>query len=371
MRTALLGLLVAAAFAASGLGLALYIGAGVLRQGAPALVALSAGCLVLLPAMGLASAQRRWAGAMPLGLAVWSLALMAGFPLYFPGERAEALATGIGVLGAPFGLRLDAAPALRLNDAIPSAPEARPPAPPAVPLLPTMLPPSLALGADQVALPYEGQGRTLSLPVTFEGPRGAEAEAWMLFDTGATLTTLNEETLADLGVHIPPDAPEITVHTAAGDRQTRLVVVDRVWIGGMVVEGVTVSVCDPCADDEHRGLLGLNVSGRFLVTLDPARQELLLSPRGDEVNRVLDVAPWLRVAATAATWPDGRVEVTVEATNRGSRSIAEADVALKCSETFVAEVRDVAPGERRQAVVSLPRGTDCNGYTVTLERADW
>ena len=104
-------------------------------------------------------------------------------------------------------------------------------------------------------LPTEGSKGTLKVPVTVEGPKG-QFEVSMLFDTGATLTTLNRATLKRIGGKVPRDAPQMTMQTAAGPQTTTIVSVDRLWVGGLEVKGVTVSVCEPCATGGTVGLLG-------------------------------------------------------------------------------------------------------------------
>lgn len=356
--------------------LALLLGAGMLRQGAPVLVSVGAGLLVLLPSLGVGVLFRRRMLGFALGLLLWPTAVVVGFPLYFPGERAEALASGTTVLLLPFGLAMDPELAETVDALLPAPDPVRKLAPraevlPVEPLPPSTVEPPLVEAGDLVVLPYEGEGRTLAVQVGLDGQGQRSLDRWMLFDTGATLTTLDRTTLAGLGVEVRTDAPEVTVRTAAGDRRTRLALLDRVWIGGMEVEGVTVSVCDACADEDTVGLLGLNVSGRFRVTVDTARHELVLEPRTDEPDRSIDVAPWLDIEATATRWRDGRIEVEVRAVNHSSRTIQEAQVGIRCDDTWVAELRNIPPRGRATSLVALPVGADCDGYTVGLERALW
>ncbi len=224
-----------------------------------------------------------------------------------------------------------------------------------------------------MVLPYEGEGSSLRIPVVLEGPGGRTDDVWMLYDTGASYTTVDRRTLRRLGVRVPADAPEITVRTAGGERRARLALLDRVWLGGFEVRRVTVSVCEACADDEDGtvGLLGLNVSGRFLVTTDHARRELLLRPRGHDGDATLDISPWLKVSASAVQWSDGRVDVEVRAANRAPWPVAEADVEIRCDRTWTAHLRDLPAGGEAREQVALPVGADCDPYTVALARAAW
>lgn len=360
------------------LALALLLGAGVLRQGDPALVALGAGLLVLLPAMGLGALVPDRGLGLTLGLLLWPPVLLAGMPLYFPAERGDALASGLAVMALPLGLTPPHALARRLDAALPAPRPVRPPAVRAEPLAqasPGASPTPPAARSDDAGevallLPYEGRGRSMIVPVVVEGPAG-EAEVRMLFDTGATLTTLDPATLARIGVRVPPDAPEVIVRTAAGERSARLVVIERLWLAGVEIEGLTVSVCEACAEGETRGLLGLNVSGLFRTTVDHAREELGLEPRPPPWDRHLDVAPWLTLDATATRWEDGRVEVELRAENGADRAILDAEVAVDCAGSWQILLPRVEARAKTSRTVALPVGTVCQEFRIGLQRARW
>ncbi len=356
-------------------------GLGLLRHASPVALLLAPMGVVLLPCLGLASLFHNRPRGLAFGLWVWPLVVLLGLPAYFPGERAEALSTGMGVAASVHGPETaETAATWGATVATWLGPEpeiARLPAEPIQADPEVVAPPrgpEEALQEDEVALPYEGEGRTLRIPVTFETRHGDLVETWMLFDTGATFTTLDEATLDALGVDVPPDAPEVTLHTANGERQARLVLLDKAWLGGFPVGGVTIAICEACSSAETgvAGLLGLNVSGQYTVTLDHDRQEMVLRPRETGSDRHLDIGPWLDIEATATAWPDGRVEVEVEAANRAPRDVTRAEVGIGCADDrFTATLSEVHSGDRRRTRVSLPRGTRCETYRVTLENAHW
>lgn len=363
----------AVALPAAALSLALLVGVGALRGGAPAVV-------VGLPFglyLALAASLRRSPAATPVTAGL-SFAVITVFPLYFPGERGEALARGLDLMGRPFGVEGGGAlgrsldrllPAVaagrRLDESLPVSPETPPPA--AAP------PPRVAAedGVDHVVLPYEGSGSALHVPVEFEGPGGAVAEVTMIFDTGASFTTLDTETLRALGVRVPADAPEVRVHTAAGERSSRLVLLPRVWLGGLPVEGLTIGVCDACATEQDAGLLGLNVSGRFLTTVDQARREISLRPRQGPDDRLADVRYWVKLSATATRWPDGHTEAVVTIENNAERDILDATVELRCDEVRAVPMGRIGAEQRVEREVRLPAGIDCDPYEVALSAARW
>jgi clan AA aspartic protease (TIGR02281 family) len=362
----------AACFAASAVLPALYataalVGLGLLRQLPPTQVVLVAAGLVVLPVAGLRTIVGPGNWALGASGWVWTCLLILGLPGYFPGEMNEAVGAGAAVFFAPAGPDATARAARMARSVAVPANEGKAPVAEAERATEPCVVAGATLTSDQVALPYEGQGHSLAVPVQF-----GDTELSMLFDTGATVTTLSQAGLARLGIRIPADAPQISLRTANGERSARLVLVPRVWIGGLPVDGVTVGVCDECEDEHTAGLLGLNVSGQFLVTVDTARKEVVFQARQGPQDRVVDIGPWLKVRATARVWPDERVEVEVTADNRSSRAVVEAEIGIHCGrENFVARLRGLEARSVGTTSIRLPAGTDCESYTVSLDHAVW
>ena len=118
-------------------------------------------------------------------------------------------------------------------------------------------------------------------------------------------------------------------------------------------------------------MLGLNVSERFLVTVDGAREELVLSPRDGGSNRGSDVSPWVDLEAEATRWPDGRTEVILEAENTSDRWIERLTVAIECDDTRYADLRDIGPKQIGHVEVSIAPGTNCERFQVSIDSALW
>lgn len=365
------------------------VGIGLMRHGPGVLIALGAVALVALPARALRfkkkDAEKPTMVATGASMMLWSTAVVVAMPMYFPGEREDALSLGFAALSSWTDGRVDESwgkaihrwtPAIDGAKAVPEAAfESLPPPPPPVKKAPQAKregpkKPEPQAHSDEVVLPTEGRKGSLKVPVTVEGPKG-QLEVSMLFDTGATLTTLDRRTLKQIGVRIPKDAPKMTMQTAAGPQTTSIVTLDRLWVGGLEVNGITVSVCDPCAAGGTVGLLGINVSERFLVTVDGARQEVALTTRQDHTDRVGDVAPWIALDAEGTRWPDGRSEVIVEAENRSRRWVEKMTVAIRCEQTRFAEIHDVGPGQIGRVEVSVDAGANCASFAVELVRAEW
>ncbi len=366
----LVALCIALGFLPAGAAVAALTGLGVVRDLSALHVGLVAALVTVLPIAGLWSLFGRTPPALAAAMVLWPGLLLAGLPGYFPGEVPGAMSTGFSVFASPGGRDFSRSAAQlgqRVGQPMARAPQGDTPAPDAERKVPECVPSAVAATGDQAALPYEGSGHSMAIPVQF-----GDVELPMLFDTGASVTTLDRASLAKIGVRVPADAPEITLRTANGERTAKLVLVPDVWVGGLHVEGVTIGICEECSDERTKGLLGLNVSSQFLVTVDTVRKEVVFQARDGDGERLIDVSPWLRVSARATIYPDTRVEVEVTGDSLAPRPIDEAVVGLACGEDrFVARLTDIPPGGTATTVVNLPRGTDCASYKVTLDSARW
>lgn len=382
-------LLLVSAIPAMALAVAALAGIGLLRH-LPSFSALAGGlALVLLPIVGLsalASVRRRSLVAIGSSAWFWSLAILFGVPFYFPGERGEAARAGVRLLAQPLeeaprssvvgiadwfvGLlgsepeRLPEAVAVQLEEleepprgaAAGSSPAPRP---------------LRAHRTDEVVLPYDGDGQIMRVPVFFDGPRYGD-EFPLIFDTGATYTTLNREALDLLEIEVPPSAPVAVLRTANGEIEAPLVLVDAVWLGDAVVEWVTIAVCDPCASDGVFGLLGLNVSGQFQLALDHEEHEIRLKERDGENDRRLDVVQWAVLSSRIRRWRDGRTEVEVALRNRAQIGISEAAALIECpGGRFEVLLEAVPPQGVGSSRMTLPQHTECGEYRLELAHAQW
>lgn len=345
----------------------MLVGLGIHRHASPGVISASALVLTFGPAVAVGLTSGRQAGARAAGMMwAWAAVLYLVLPVYFPGERRQAVATGLAVAG--FGTE----PSDRIAGSLPAEPEMATPevAEAARLTVEAPLPQRVPLAPHEIALPYEGEGRRMSVPVIF-GNRGHEIEVDMMLDTGATYTTLSHAMLARLGAS-PTDAdPVIRLHTANGEREAQVVLLDSVWLGDLELSGVAIATCDDCASVDTAGLLGLNVAGGYNLAIDADRQEVVFSRRAT-FDRRLDVKPFTDLSAMFTRFPGGRVEVAIDLDNHSRRTIARAVTAVQCGDaTWTVPVTDLAPGEMAEVRRRLPRHEPCEQYQIALHEADW
>ncbi|MFT6143093.1 MAG: hypothetical protein ACJAZO_002729 [Myxococcota bacterium] len=346
-----------------------FVGLGMHRNAPSGVLVATAAALVFGPPLALGLTVRRRKG-LVLGVSgvLWSLFLFMAIPVYFPQERVDALASGLGVL------RLGPAWQGLARDVAESMPEdpglARPQLPEAAATPEPIVFAPLDLADNQIALPFEGEGRRLAVPVVFEH-NGRSVETWMMLDTGATYTTLPRSILYELGVEPGDDAPVLTLHTANGDRQASFALTDTVWLGNLPLNGVALAECNECASGEISGLLGLNVTGSYNLTIDSDRKEVVFSERAARQQH-LDVSPFTDVGARFTRLAGGRVEVEVTVDNDSQRPILKAVGEVSCAGgSWRIEVFDIPAGTSRSVMERLPAHERCESYRISLVDASW
>jgi clan AA aspartic protease (TIGR02281 family) len=343
------------------------VGLGLHRHGQPWAVSLAATTAVFLPPLlaAVAATRERFATFCGAGLA-WSLAGLLALPVYFPGERRDAVTTGLALLA---GGQDWSDLARSVAESLPDEPDvAAPELAAAVEVADPILPPAEPIGDHEIVLPYEGEGRNLAIPVVFEHD-GREVEVMMMLDTGATYTTLSDDVLAQLGLTPSERDPVIRLHTANGEREANILAVDAVWLGDLRLDGVALATCNQCSSRETAGLLGLNVASGFNVAIDADRHEVTFSRRANH-DRKLDIKPWLDLDARFARYPGGRVEVEIDALNTGDTPIRTAAAVVRCGERrWSVDLGALPPDEPVAVRRKLPSHPACEAYEIALDQA--
>ena len=78
-------------------------GVAAVRHPEPIPVALATSLLLALPVLGFTALLPSRRAGLLVGANLWPLLLLMGLPLYFPGERGDAIDTGLALLGMPLG----------------------------------------------------------------------------------------------------------------------------------------------------------------------------------------------------------------------------------------------------------------------------
>lgn len=205
-----------------------------------------------------------------------------------------------------------------------------------------------------------------------------------VLDTGASGTTLTTAAARALRIEPGPDSPALMVRTASGVMQSRVGIMDRFQLGPQTLRRVSFSICDPCGAIQYRGrpvagLLGMNVLGRYRLSLDDSRGILELVPNSGFSNQWSDIERWLSVRYAGHRYSSAaRREMTVRLFlhNGSPYPITNVEVEMTCqsatgsvqsSRGRVALVRPGAPVEVDvRATIS-----DCEDVQAQIVEARW
>ncbi len=172
----------------------------------------------------------------------------------------------------------------------------------------------------EIRINYKKRGSGVVVPVVLHGDRG-QISVKMLFDTGASLSTIDRATLNRLGYSLSYDDPKIKTHTANGVVQRPIKVIEGIDLDlAHVRGGLTVSVCDPCAQGKVVGLLGLNFTRHFKVTLDHEAGQIVLNPKHD-VDHLTDIRPFISLERAKGIWRGPHLKVSMVLKNRAPRAL--------------------------------------------------
>jgi hypothetical protein len=228
----------------------------------------------------------------------------------------------------------------------------------------------------EIRVAYQKQGPSIIVPVTLHGPNGV-ARVRMLFDTGATLCTVDSVTLRKLGVVLDLEDPTIKSYTANGMVRRKITVVDGLSIQGARVSGVTVTHCDPCATREVVGLLGLNVLRHFKVTLDDEASQIVLQPKASRTGHLLDIRPFVKLGAARGRWRGPMLSIQLTVHNRSGRGmrylklVAEVKDEQGKTGRIWGEIRNVPPRSKVPMKIEGLSPVKGGRFSLKLERADW
>jgi hypothetical protein len=344
------------------------VGLGVHRYADPLIVCLGSTVLLFGPPLLAAFGAKRPVHAMLHTSYIWSLALFLLMPVYFPGERALALQTGLSLVG------IDTSQMALLSaiEQLPDHPtEHIPPSAREAATLADATPPlTFRISDTQMALPFEGQGRSMTIPVVFRhGNR--ELEVQMMLDTGATYTTLPRQLLNDLNVSSSSATPALTLHTANGTREADIHLVDQIWLGDLSLENIAVTECETCEYDDSVGLLGLNITGGYNLNIDADQRIVTLAER-PSFSRHLDIKPFVKLNARFRELRGGRVEVDASVHNPTGLYVTEVVAAVQCAgETWTVPIGPIEPDDKVMERRLLPEHMDCEQYIISMHSARW
>lgn len=227
----------------------------------------------------------------------------------------------------------------------------------------------------RVAVPFERRGGAIIVPVTVFGPE-ASARVHMLFDTGASLTTIDSRTLSQLGLYVSSADPTVTLRTANGMAQRTVTVIDGAALGSARVDGaLAVALCDSCAADDVVGLLGTNFSHYFRVTVDHQTSELLLEPIAGAEERQSDTRLFLGLQNGRGEQRGTTFHISVDVYNQAPREIRDvrihADIPGQATGEIVGVLTFVPPRGHARLDFAGTVAARVERFSLAIDHARW
>ncbi len=114
--------------------------------------------------------------------------------------------------------------------------------------------------------PLEPKSNIILVSGIFEGPNGTRMVN-MVFDTGASITSISYETALNIGMDPAMAKKRIEIVTASGKEYVPIMIVPKLTVLGYTLEGVESIVLNLPPGTRARSLLGLNVLSDFNIAL--------------------------------------------------------------------------------------------------------
>jgi clan AA aspartic protease (TIGR02281 family) len=130
-------------------------------------------------------------------------------------------------------------------------------------------------GQAEIILETQRRGTSHAMTLTIEGENGKRVQQVLLLDTGADFVVLPSSLIGPLGIR-PNDLRRQSVQTANGTVEAQLGTLAAVWLGGQRVPGIQAAFIDD-ARLGGNALLGMSVLGRFRVTIDDEKNQVVLA----------------------------------------------------------------------------------------------
>lgn len=181
-----------------------------------------------------------------------------------------------------------------------------------------------------IRLEYERRGQAILVPA-----KVGRHDAYFMFDTGASYTTMTSGFARQAGVYPRRSNPETRVQTAGGVQSTQFGLMDRFQLGGQRMENISFTLCDPCGGGVYKGkpiagLLGLNILRRYRVSVDDSSGVIELVAHGEFNDQSADIEPWLEAELDEPESDSGSSKISLQVRNHAPRQIEELEFDVQC-----------------------------------------
>jgi clan AA aspartic protease (TIGR02281 family) len=127
--------------------------------------------------------------------------------------------------------------------------------------------------ASQVAVPLKSNKNALIVDAILTQGR-ARSDGSFIIDTGATYTSISHEMAQQLGLNLE-NSETVFITTANGRIEVPKVTIQTLNVNGLEAHNIEATVIPVRKGSSFSGLLGLSFIRQFVVTIDPAANQLI------------------------------------------------------------------------------------------------
>jgi clan AA aspartic protease (TIGR02281 family) len=229
----------------------------------------------------------------------------------------------------------------------------------------------------QNAIPYEYANGSIIIEGLIKR-NGSSVPVRFILDTGASITTISVETARKLGIGAGGDGASLDVQTAGGGTSYPVAILDSITIGDHSIGPVSVALCDPCAAQGTVGLLGMNFTSNFHMTINNKQAKIRLTPVDKWVDRKQEIEPFIEVSGLGGALGKERLIISANVTNLSP--LALSDLVFECKvldgqgrtvDTHREGLNMLKSREMKKIEISMPPHSNVSNFKWELQRAFW
>ncbi|MBU1241469.1 retroviral-like aspartic protease family protein [Myxococcota bacterium] len=227
-------------------------------------------------------------------------------------------------------------------------------------------------------IPYWFEEGSIIVKATVASP-GRSVDVRFILDTGASVTTISSALASSLGLAPGPGGASVEVQTASGVTRYPLVTLDRITLGGGYTVGpLTAAICDPCSSKNTQGLLGLNFTSHFHLSINSKEAVVKLKKRSGWIDQREEIEPFVVVSNLVGDLTGERFRISGSLVNSATKPMK--GLVFECvvrdkKETVIErkriQVHTLKPGANTRVALKLAPYKNIGSFHLELKRGFW
>ncbi|MBN2723546.1 MAG: clan AA aspartic protease [Deltaproteobacteria bacterium] len=205
---------------------------------------------------------------------------------------------------------------------------------------------------------------------------GKSGKYLLILDTGATISTISGKLASELGVI--PTGKISSVKTAGGETSMPIGILESITVGSHTVSPFIVAICDHCSSQDSQGLIGLNFTRHFHISIDSTLGRINLDRIKKWVDRKDEIEPFIETTELTGDIQKDRLSIKGKITNHSNRKIV--NLVFECTlldenrnsiEKIRYTVSSINGGETRNIEINSSPDLKMHSMMWKLQRGFW